>query len=161
MARKPHVEYVYEGVSVVDLAELNLPADCGHAYAVAVGGDAGHNPLHQVAVLWNIERAEPKAVQARQRPGPHRENVPKDPSHAGCRALKGLDEGGVIMAFNLKDESEAVPDINNPGILTRPLQDVRPVGGQLLQMRLGALIGTMLGPHDGENAKFQMVRLPS
>ena len=127
---KAYVEDVDQGVAVVDLAEVNLPPYSRHADAVAVGRNPGHNTLHEVAVLGNLKRAEPEAVEARQRPRPHGENVPQDAPHACGGPLERLDEGGVIVAFDFEDQGQAAPDIHNPCILPWPLDDVGALGGE-------------------------------
>ena len=84
----------------------------------------------------------------------HGEDVAQDAADAGGRALIGLDEGGMVVAFHLEDDGIAVADVDDAGILARALDDLRPLGGHGLEPLLGRLVGTVLVPHGRADAEF-------
>ena len=77
-----------------------------------------------------LGRAEAQEVEAGDRPRPHGEDVAQDAADPGRRALVGLDEGGVVVALHLEDAGEPVADVDDAGVLARPLDDTQ-----------GALVG--------------------
>ena len=44
-----------------------------------------------------------------------------------------LDKGGVVMALDLEDDRVAISDIDDPGILARPADHLRPGRRQCLE----------------------------
>src|SRR6185312_929499 len=78
---------------------------------------------------------------------------------AGRRALVRLDIGGVVVALHLEDHAIAVADVDDAGVLARPVDDARPLGRQGPQPLLRALVRTMLVPHGREDAEFGEARL--
>ena len=77
---------VDEAVAGVGLVEDRLAADGRHADAVAVVADAGDR-----APEAPVGRAEAQAVEQRNRPRAHRDDVAQDPADPGGRALERLD----------------------------------------------------------------------
>ena len=65
------------------------------------------------------------------------------------------------MAFHLEDGGLAVTDIDDTGILARPLDHLLAGDRKLAQMRARGFVGTVLGPHDRENAQLHQVRRPA
>src|SRR5712692_2345392 len=60
----------------------------------------------------------------------------------------------MVVAFDFEHHRETVPDINDTGVLTRPLQNFRAGGGKLAQEAARAFVATVLGPHHREDAEF-------
>src|SRR3990167_10476620 len=65
------------------------------------------------------------------------------------------------MALHLEDGALPVSDVYNAGVLSGALYDHFAGRGELSQMDSRALVGTVFGPHSGEDAKFGNVRLPA
>ena len=82
-----------------------------------------------------VGRAEAQHVEAGDRPRPHREHVAQDAADPGGGALVGLDEGGVVVALHLEHDREPVADVDDAGILARPLDHVRTRRRQAAQVR--------------------------
>ena len=77
---------------------------------------------------------------------------------SGC-ALKRFDEAGMIVRFDLEGAGPAVADVDDAGILSRPLQHAFAACGQPLQMHARRFVGTVLAPHYAEDAEFGKRRL--
>src|SRR4029450_5988039 len=106
-----------------------------------------------------VDAAETERVQRRDRPSTHGEDVTDNPPDAVSRALIGLDERRMIVAFHLKSHGQSVANVDHPSVLARPLQNMRAFRRQAFQVVPGALGATVLRPHDGEHAEFRMVWL--
>jgi hypothetical protein len=65
--------------------------------------------------------AEAQRIQHRDGPRAHGENVAQNAAHAGGRALKRLDEAGVVVRFDLEGDHVAAADIDDAGVFARPL----------------------------------------
>ena len=74
---------------------------------------------------------------------------------------KRLDIGGVVVALHLEDAGEPVADVDDAGILARPLDDPGRLGRQFAQMQTRGFVGTMLVPHGRENAELGEARRPA
>ena len=103
--------------------------------------------------------AEAQRVHHRDRPRAHGEDVAHDAADAGRRALIGLDEARMVVAFHLEDAGIAVADVDHAGILARALQHPRRLGRQLAQMDARGFVGAMLAPHHAEDAELDEARL--
>ena len=60
----------------------------------------------------------------------------------------------MIVRFDLESDGDAVADIDNAGILARPLQHVCAFRWQFFQVNARALVGTVFAPHDAEDTKL-------
>ena len=107
--------------------------------------------MARARMIW---RAETQKVQAGNRPRAHRKNVAQDAANARRRALKRLDEGGVVVALHLEDAGLPIADVDDAGIFARPLDDPRRLGGKFAQVNARGFVGTMLVPHRRENAEL-------
>ena len=107
-----------------------------------------------------VGRAEAQEVEARHRPRAHGEDVAQDAADPGRRALVGLDERGVVVALHLEDDRVAVADVDDAGVLARPLDHPRRLGRQLLQVEARRLVGTVLVPHRRDDAELGVARRP-
>ena len=105
-----------------------------------------------------LGRAEAQRVHRRDRARAHGEHVAQDAAHAGRRALVGLDEARVVVRFHLEDDGLSVADIDDAGILARPLDDALAGGRQGAQPLLGALVRAVLVPHRREDAELGIGR---
>ena len=138
-------------------------------------GDAADHPAQNAAILFqtNLRRAlggklghprhRPKTerIHHGNRPGSHGKDVPQDSTDACGRALEGLDETGMIVRLDLKNTDPAIANLHHPGVLTRTLQNARPLGRQSFQVRTGTLVAAMLAPHHAEDSKFGQGGLPA
>ena len=97
---------------------------------------------------------ETQGVHDGERPGAHGKDVAQDAADAGGGALKRLDEGGVIMGLDLEGAGPAVADVDNAGILSRPLHHARAARRQPLEVDARGLIGAVLTPHDAVDAQL-------
>ena len=62
--------------------------------------------------------------------------------------------GRVIVALHLEDHRLAVADIDHAGVLSRPLDHLRPLGRQRAEPNLRGFVGAVLIPHGREDAKL-------
>src|SRR5229473_2957224 len=103
---------VDDGVVGVALIEIHFAADGWTAETVAVATDAGDHPMEQVVAAAGTEWTETQRVEDRDRPGPHREHIAKDPTNPGGRPLIGLDGRGVIVRLDLEDDRQPLADVD-------------------------------------------------
>ena len=158
-ARQPHRHGVDQDVAVVAGMEAHLPADRRNTKGIAVAANAGDHARHQVPRLRMLRRAEAQRVEAGDRARAHGEDVAQNAADAGGRALIGLDEARVVMAFHLEDDGLSVADVDDAGILARPHQHPRRLGRQPAQVDARRLVGTVLVPHRREDAELGEGRL--
>ena len=90
---------------------------------------------------------------------PHCENIANDSPDAGGGSLIRFNERGMIVRLDLEYRHQTVPDIDDPGVLTRPLHDTGALMRQAAKMDLGAFVAAVLGPHHGEYAELRKGRL--
>ena len=163
-------EGVDEGIAGVAGLEAGFAAEVGDAEAVAVAGDAGDDAVEMgggaascvVRCVGRLRRkgAEAEGVHDGERAGVHGEDVAQDAADAGGCALVGLDVAGVVVGFDLEGAGPAVADVDDAGVLAGALDDgagaggARAAGGQALEVDAGGLVGTVLRPHDGEDAEL-------
>ena len=145
---------VDEIVAVVAGMKAGLSADRRHAEGIAVTADAGDHARHQMARFRMFRIAERNRVQTGDRPRAHREHVAQDAADAGGRALIGLDVARMVVALHLEDHGEPVADIDDAGILARPLDHPRRIGRQSAQMHFRGFVRAMLVPHRREDAEL-------
>ena len=89
----------------------------------------------------------------------HGEDVAKDATHAGGRALEGLDVAWVVVAFHFENGGLAVADVDDACVFTGTADDPWGFGGQGAQVHAGGFIRAVFAPHDGENAELYDVWL--
>ena len=65
------------------------------------------------------------------------------------------------MGLYLKGNGIAVTDIDDPGILSRALNNLRSLSWQTPQVNLGAFLTAVLAPHHAEDPEFREIRLAS
>ena len=125
---------VDQDIAVIAAIEPHLAADGRHAEGIAVAADAGDHAGDQRARLRIFRIAERQRVEAGDRPRAHGEDVAQNAADAGRRALIGLDIARVVVALHLEHDGEPVADIDDAGILARPLDHPRRLGRQRAQM---------------------------
>ena len=57
------------------------------------------------------------------------------PAHPGGGPLIGLDGGGVVVALDPQRHGDAVAGVDDPGVLSRPHQDVGPLGREPFEVQ--------------------------
>ena len=108
-----------------------------------------------------VNRTKTQLVHNRHRAGTHRDNVAHNTAHTGGRALVGLHEGGVVVAFYLVGDGPAITDVYYTSVFTHTHQQVLThLGGdllaKLLEVNLGGLVGAVLRPHYGVHGQLSI-----
>ena len=106
-----------------------------------------------------VRRAEAEAVEQRDRPRAHRDDVAEDAADAGGGALERLDGRRVVVALGLERDGEPVAEVEHAGVLPRPLQHARAAARQPLQEQRRVLVAAVLRPEQREDGQLEMVRL--
>ena len=145
---------VDERVAGIARAEVHLAAQRWDADAVAVVPDAAHDAAEQIAVARVVEGPEAQTVQERDGPGTHGEHVAQDAAGAGGGPLVRLDGGGVVVRLDLEGDRPAVRKAQDTRVLPRALDHLRTGHRQRLEDGLAVLVGAVLAPQRGENAKL-------
>src|SRR5436305_2670443 len=102
--------------------------------------------------------AEAQRIHHRQRTRAHGKDVAQNPTHScGC-ALEWLNERWMIVRLDLESAGPALADVDDSGVLSRPLHHAAAAGGQALQMDPRRLVGAMLAPHHAENTQLRQRR---
>jgi hypothetical protein len=101
--------------------KAHLAADRGHAEGIAVAANAGDDAGNQRARLRMLWIAERQRVEAGDRPRPHGEDVAQNAADAGRGALIGLDIARMVVALHLERHRKPVADVDDAGVLARPL----------------------------------------
>ena len=150
-------EGVDQGIEGVAVLEEDLPAHRRDPHAVPVVGDPGDGAGEKGAVLRNRQRSEAERVHQRHGSGAHREDVAQDAADAGGGALERFDEGRMVMRFDLEHGCESIADGDRAGVFSRPLEDLRRLGGEACEVAPRGLVGAVFRPHRGEHAEFGRV----
>src|SRR6185437_12378125 len=117
---------------------------------------AGWTELRSFAAAWlrGCDRPKSQRVHHRQGARSHGEDVAQDSAHAGRRALKWLDIGRVIVRFDFEGAGPAIADVDDAGVLSRPLNYPAAARRQPLQMDPGRFVGAVLAPHYAVDSQF-------
>ena len=151
---QPDAHRVDEAVVAVGLVEDRLAADGRDADAVPVVADAAHG-----AREVPVRLGEAQAVEERDGPRSHRDDVAQDPSDARRRTLERLDGRRVVVALDLERDREPVAEVEDAGVLARPLQHARPGRRQPLQEQRRVLVAAVLRPQEREHCELEVVRV--
>src|SRR5208283_4924850 len=100
-----------QNISVVAFVEIRRSADGRHSETIAIGADPGNDACDKMARAGMLRRTETQQVQASDRPRAHGENIAQDSANACRGALKGLDEGGVVMALHFEDAYKPIANV--------------------------------------------------
>src|ERR1700693_4695251 len=60
----------------------------------------------------------------------------------------------MIMRLDFESAGPAITDVDNAGVLTRPLQHTAAACGQAFQVHARGFVGAVLAPHHAEDAKL-------
>src|SRR5205807_8981161 len=123
--------------------KLRLTAEIRHPKAVPVRSHSANYAVHDRMVPMNVrlrilcgdsrprlsggaklrcfDRPKPQRIHHGDGPRAHGENIAQNPAHSCGRPLKGLDKRWMIMRLNLERARPAVPNIDDPRVLSRPL----------------------------------------
>jgi hypothetical protein len=104
--------------------------------------------------------SEAEPVEQRHRPGTHRDDVAEDAADPGRSALERLDGGGVVVALDLERDRLALAEVDDAGVLARPLENAGRGRREALEERRRVLVGAVLGPEQREDGELEVVRLP-
>src|SRR5262245_40421157 len=124
LTKDPKIKCVDQNVGVVAFVEITFTAYGGYADAVTVAANAGDHASQQITRARMIDIAEAERVERCDRPRAHGENVAQNAADAGRGPLERLNEGRMIMAFHLKSHGESIANVDNTGVLARPLEHV-------------------------------------
>ena len=136
-------------------SKLASPPTVGDADAVPVVPDPGHG-----AVEVMIRRAEAEAVEQRDRPRAHRDDVAEDPADAGRGALERLHRGRMVVRLDLERDRLSLAEVDHARVLSGPLQHALAGGRQPAKQRRRVLVAAVLGPEQGEDGELEVIRLP-
>ena len=120
---------------------------------------AGENTAIARPRLRVVQAAEAQRIEHRDGPRAHGEDVAQNAAHARGRALKRLDEAGVVVRFDLERDHVTAADIHDAGVLSGPLHHQLAARRQLLQVQPRAFVRAVLAPHHAENAELGIARL--
>jgi hypothetical protein len=134
--------------------EAHLAADRRHAKRVAVAADTGNDAAEKVTRLCMFRIAERQSVEASDRPRAHGEDVAQDAADARRRALIRFDETRMVVALHLEHDGKPVADVDDAGVLARPLDHPWGLRRQRAQVNFRGLVRAMLVPHGRENTEL-------
>ena len=117
-------------------------------------GASCHSAVRRAQLGICRNRPKPQRVHHRHRPRAHGENVAQNSADARGRSLKWFDKRRMIVRLDFERAGPAVADVNDAGILARPLHHQLAARGQTLQVNARRFIGAVLAPHHAEDAKF-------
>ena len=150
---------VDQDVAVIAVMKPHRAANGRDAKGIAIAANAGDDAGHQMPGFRMFRRAERQRVQTGDRPRAHREHVAQNAADPRRRALIGLDVARMVVALHLEHTSQAIADIDDAGVLARPLDHMRTLGRQTAQMNLGGFIRAVLVPHRRKDAELGQGRL--
>ena len=152
--KQPDAHRVHEAVVAVRLVEDRLAADGRHANTVSVRADPAHSARERVTRL-----GEAQSVEQRDRARTHRDDVPENPADPRRGALERLHRRGMVVALHLERDREPVPEVEDAGILARPLQDALAGAREPLQEKRRVLVPAVLRPEQREHRELEVVRV--
>src|SRR6185369_3227458 len=150
---EPHAHGVDERVRGVGVVEDGVAAHRRHADAVSVVPD----PADRAAEL-ETGLAEAQAVEERDGAGAHGDDVTEDPADSRRCALEGLDRGRMVVALDLERDGLALAEVDDAGVLARPLEDARAFRGEALEQERRVLVTAVLRPQEREDRELEVVR---
>src|SRR5918999_3492518 len=152
--QQPDTHGVDETVVFIGNREHGITAHGRYAAAVAVVGNSLDCALEPDVVC-----PEPESVKERDRARPHRQDVADDPADSRCRPLERLHRRRVVVALDLERDRLALAEIDDPGVLTRALQNSLAGCRKTAQQQCGVLVRAMLRPQKREDRELEVVGL--
>ena len=143
-----------ENIAVITRVKIHRAADRRHAKRISIAANARNNAGHKMARLSMFGRTEAQQVEAGDGARTHGEDIAQNATDTCRRALIGLDERWMIMAFHLEDAGLSIANIDDAGIFTRTLNDPWRFRRQFAQMQARGFIRAMLVPHSRENTEL-------
>ena len=106
-----------------------------------------------------VRLAEAEAVEQRDRPRTHGDDVAEDAADPGCGALERLDGRRVVVALDLEGDRLALAEVDDSCVLAGSLEDARRVGREALQEPRRVLVAAVLRPEEREDRELEVIRL--
>ena len=143
---------VHQRVVLINGVKPGFATNVGQTQTVAIETNSTHHSGCDAGGVGVSERSKAQSVHHRHRPCAHGNNVANNSAHTGGCALEGLDEAGVIVAFNLEGNCPAFADVNNPSVFSHAHHQVFAHGvvdllTKLSKVDLRGLIRAVLAPH--------------
>src|ERR1700722_17350266 len=118
MTENSQAKDVHQGIPFVRLIKVDFATDRRNSNAISVMRNSGHHLRKKPPIAFRcgscaLDRTESQRVQKEYRTRAHRENVPDNPSNAGCRALERFDGAGVIVAFHLEGDAPTISNVDH------------------------------------------------
>src|SRR5215469_1456058 len=145
---------VDQNIAVIGGVELALAAYGRHADAIPIPADPRYDTGQEVPSKRMVRAAEAQRVEDRNRSRPHCKDIAQNATHTCRGALIRFDKRGVIVALDLENDSVAVADVDDAGILARAANNLRSCSGQCLEPDLRRLVRAVLAPHHREYAEL-------
>jgi hypothetical protein len=127
-------ENIYERIERIAFVEIDFPPHSGHSDGIAITCNSSHNAVHDGSVFGFIQGPKTKRIHNGDGPGTHGEYVSQNTPDSCCCTLIRLDEGRVIVRFDLENDSQSIADIHDAGVFTWSLDDILAFDGQFFQM---------------------------
>ena len=106
-----------------------------------------------------VRLAEAEAVEQRDRPRTHRDDVAEDAADPGRGALERLDGGRMVVALDLEGDGLAPAEVDDSRVLAGPLEDARRIRREALQEQGRVLVAAVLRPEEREDGELEVIRL--
>ena len=106
-----------------------------------------------------IRGAEAQAVQQRDRPRAHGDDVAEDAADPCGRSLERLDGRGMVVALDLERDRLAVAEVDTPAFSPGPWSTRSPEEGSRRKQRRRMLVPAVLGPEEREDGELEAVRV--
>ena len=153
-------EGVHERILRIRFRKIDFAANRRHAETVSIKRDSANDAFENAFVLLLVERSKAQAVHRRDGPCAHRKDVAQNAADARRRALERFNERRMVVRLDLECNGEAVADIDDSRVFTRPLQHPRASRRQSPQVNARAFVAAVLAPHHTEDAELCDCRLP-
>jgi len=108
-----------------------------------------------------VRRAEPQAVEQRDRPGTHRDDVAQDPADPGRAPWNGSTALGWLWLSTLNAIPSPSPTSITPAFFTGPCRTRSPDEGKPLEELRRMFVATVLGPKQRKDRELEVIWLPA
>ena len=124
MAKRTNAERVHKWVALVDAIENGFASDVRKTEAVAVERDSADYSVHNSCGVRVLNCSEAKLIHDGNWASAHGQDVSNNAADAGGRALKGLNEAGMVVALDLEGDRPALADVNHAGVFAHANHEV-------------------------------------